>query len=395
MMMIKSPKQTKLSISIAVPVGLLLVFVFWSTLTSSSRRSTAAATGALKPVAVHDAKKSAHTPSARQSRPFVAPKPFPNSPLEPQPVPYQSLLTIDPTLSVSPYEYRWRGARQPWFTQKLKQKVPQVVIPGDHICFVHIGKTAGSTIGCALGFILHCGDATTPLQVLPGNLPQRTTKLIHNDANDCADDMPNYLFVVRNPIARVQSAYPYDRPNYLQEPNAEPQLWQLYTGCRFWTLNDLINQGLDSEGAASDSCKAMAFHTIRGNEYHGNHLYYNYQYYLNQINQGNSGKMWVIRTEHMVGDWNEIEQMLEPTTFQATTDDFAAKNVGAKTAADDQPLSANAKHLLCYALCREIQAYKNILRRAVNLTPSQVEESLQDLYESCPDQAYVDACEFP
>ena len=45
------------------------------------------------------------------------------------------------------------------------------------ICFVHVGKTAGSTMACYLGFQYSaCRDR---MRVLPGHLPQYTTNLIH------------------------------------------------------------------------------------------------------------------------------------------------------------------------------------------------------------------------
>ena len=168
--------------------------------------------------------------------------------------------------------------------------------------------------------------------------------------------------------------------------------------CRFWTLHDLIHRGLDPQGDASATCKALAYHYIRGNAWHGNHVFFNYEYYMDQINQGKSGQLLVIRTEHMVDDWNGIEQRLATGSSSswnaATADDFAAKNVGSnKNAADEAPLNERATQLLCWSLCREIQVYKKILQRASNLTPDQVEESFQELYQTCPNQAAKRSCD--
>ena len=43
--------------------------------------------------------------------------------------------------------------------------------------------------------------------------------------------------------------------------------------------------------------------------------------------------------------------------------------------------------MLCAALCHEIQIYKTILQRAINLNASDYEQSLQELAATCPIQA--------
>ena len=88
--------------------------------------------------------------------------------------------------------------------------------PEQQICLVHVGKAGGSTLGCMLGFSLHCDDNTaaaadanstiaeendggggggeeendktkTSQLQLKGLLPIATTHVFHRGVNDCAD----------------------------------------------------------------------------------------------------------------------------------------------------------------------------------------------------------------
>ena len=47
---------------------------------------------------------------------------------------------------------------------------------------------------------------------------------------------------------------------------------------------------------------------------------------------------------------------------------------------------------MCGALCNEIQVYKDILRRAINLDEDDVAASLEELKEVCPVEAKHSSC---
>lgn len=128
-----------------------------------------------------------------------------------------------------PFYRRWPQAEMPEFAVKqVNYDVPRE----DSICFVHVGKTAGSTVGCYLGFAHHCNNTT----MLEGNLPKITTHLFHNDVDNCYDDASYYLFVVRDPIERARSAFYYNRP----DDDCNDIDWQsyetYYKECPFFTF---------------------------------------------------------------------------------------------------------------------------------------------------------------
>lgn len=55
-------------------------------------------------------------------------------------------------------------------------------------------------------------------------------------------------------------------------------------------------------------------------------------------------------------------------------------------------LGDSSKVILCHVLCNEIQVYKDIIRRAVNLNREDVTNSMEDLRKTCPKEAIEDLC---
>jgi len=296
-----------------------------------------------------------------------------------------------PDKPLSFYEQRWPRYNLPTWASKpyfFRKEVPK------RICLVHVGKAGGSSLGCSLGFQLHCNkEMKYPL----GLLPSYTTNLMHNDVTDCPMDMDYYLFSVRDPLERIRSWYVYDKR----------KLGKLRYDCNFWKLNDLAELGLKQN--ASERCIHRAQRAIQGLEKFGNHAYHNYRYendclllfpsrdvshfvslhryYLNQV--PSNATVAVIRTEHMLEDWNSMERLLGSKYVVKM---LPERNINSYTNPDEKYLTDDAKKLLCAHLCDEIQVYKELLRKAVNLRPEQVDQSMQELRKTCPIQADIPAC---
>ena len=111
----------------------------------------------------------------------------------------------------SPYEQIWVNSRLPHWAQKQHsmRDIEDEILPSERICFVHVGKAGGSSVGCSLGFSLHCTNSSGPME---GLLPHRTTRMFHADTYDCYDDSAFFLFVIRDPLKRIQSDFLYERP---------------------------------------------------------------------------------------------------------------------------------------------------------------------------------------
>ena len=283
---------------------------------------------------------------------------------------------VDP----SPYELRRPDKSLPDWAKKARDRASAAVPKEKQLCFVHCGKTGGSSIGCSLGFQLHCdfNDHRVQHSVLAAS----TTHTVHSNINDCPQDTQNYLISVRNPLDRLLSVFVYERPSVEDGffTNKEQNRLQIYRECGFRTLNELAEQGLAPEGTASPVCKKRASEYVQGLQRFGYHAFFNYQYYLKELRLAESAKLFVIRNEHMVDDWNRIESILGGT--QVVQKLSHVNSSDGKRLEGDRILSERARHLLCEALRDEIQAYKTILHQAVNLNKQDVQSSLQDLQAS-------------
>ncbi|KAL7464941.1 hypothetical protein ACHAXS_006723 [Conticribra weissflogii] len=292
----------------------------------------------------------------------------------------------------SPYEKLHFKSSLPWWAKKgtrLRNFVPP---KGNEMCFVHVGKTAGSSIGCALGFRLHCNYEKGTRPYLPGRLPKSVTHLFHQAVYDCPINTSYYLFVVRDPLARSRSAFVYGRPDKDGNSPHEHQvdnLNRLYNECPFQTLNDLARFGLKEDGFASEQCKSRAVGMMRGIGRFENHHFFNYQYYLESIPK--DGNILVIRTEHMEQDWINLERGLGGQIMSNIT--FPRDNTNQKEPRD-LILGDEERILLCRELCQEIMVYKKILRMALNIDDEAYETSINELREVCPTEADAVKCSF-
>ena len=325
----------------------------------------------------------------------------------------------------SPYEERWPDFYLPgWATKWLSPRDGPPVPDNKRVCFVHVGKTAGSTIGCALGFPLHChGTHWHP----DGVLPHYTTNVLHSNVNDCPLDAAYYLVTLRDPVARIQSWFLYE----------QSALAPLRDDCPFATLQDLALKGLQKNSKeSSQKCQDRAKRAITGEQRFGYHNAHHYAYHMAQIPFNAS--IAAIRSEHMVQDWNAMEVLLGGKADSVT--EFPRKNVGVlvrsspsqaspgegrhshshsssnsnshssnsnssnsssnsnsnttPSLVDPRYLSPEARRLVCFYLCDEIQGYKQLLHRAINLQPRDVAISMNELRVSCPHEADVAACPY-
>lgn len=299
---------------------------------------------------------------------------------------YYEVARIPGNRSASTYETLWPGYK----LYRWAGKTPDFdgVRPpvGRAVCFVHVGKTAGSTVGCALGFRLHCRNT----RHLPGQLPEAATNMFHGDVYDCPSTSNFYLFVMRDPLARLRSAFVYGR---MFENKGEGAMAQrsskLFTQCAFSSIDELASSGLMENGDASEECKQRARDMVRGNELLVFHTYYNYQFHLEMI--PHDSNILVIRNEHMEEDWTNVERMLGGTPEKNLT--FAHANSRQKEARD-LILGDRERRRLCHELCVEIQYYKMLLRLALNINKTQYQTSIKELQASCPYEARLKQCDF-
>jgi hypothetical protein len=295
---------------------------------------------------------------------------------------------------VSPYKHHWPDNHLPyWATKKINYNIPR-----EHeICFTHVGKAGGSTLGCSLGFSLHCHnneddddgkDSAAQMEdlLLPSSLLSKlTTHAFHKDVYDCNDDSAYFLFVIRDPISRARSAFNYDRSKWAKKLKSH----HFYYKCPFYHMEDFVQNGLREQGGASERCKRRALDAIQGvdgSDFQPDHWYYNYQYYFEAIPPDSN--ILVVRNEHMEEDIRGIEDLLGSHEEERLTL-RKAMNTNSRADKADLYLSDESISILCHALCNEIQVYKKILRRALNMSQDQLRASLTELEATCPSEAAI------
>jgi len=297
----------------------------------------------------------------------------------------------------SPYEQIWINSRLPRWATKSEQftKIEDSITPGERICYVHVGKAGGSSVGCSLGFQLHCTNTSQPME---GLLPQRTTRMFHADTYDCHDDSGFFLFVVRDPVKRIQSDFLYERPfSEVQLKNQFPEYYErrkhFYMDCKWRTMEEFVKYGLKKP--KSDTCKARAYNALWGTKHYPCHFYFNYQFHLEGLPQ--NAKILVIRNEHLINDWNGVEEFIGGKKDIIPPNQTLAVMNKSQKDESDKYLSDESKQIVCRELCNEIVNYKKILKRALNLNKDDLRETLEELRQQCPEYADVKEgeCPFP
>jgi hypothetical protein len=297
----------------------------------------------------------------------------------------------------SPFEMLWPGLKLPSYMFKDRQYDIESVPADKKVCFVHVGKTAGSTVGCSIGFNLHCESKVQA----PGVFPQYATNMFHAQMYDCDDASAFFVFVVRHPLDRWISSFNYDNPSkdwerFRREYGDKHFHYRhkLYAECPFSTVDD-IGKALSAESNVTAVCKGRAEASIKGTDHFGCHHYFNYQFHLEAIPK--NAKIMTLRTEHLMEDWNSVEYNLGGVekVFGLNNTVISHNNVNLASDEKSKYLSHESKRLICAKLCNEIQNYKKILRLSINLSEEQVQESVDELGLGCPKEAFATTCNDP
>jgi hypothetical protein len=147
------------------------------------------------------------------------------------------------------------------------------------------------------------------------------------------------------------------------------------------------------------TCRQRAWAAILGERKFGDHNYYNYAYYRKEMEQLAHSKstiipqMLVLRTEHLEQDWNHLERLLSTknatVSSTPTTSTVRVLNQGNDDKHNELSIVQSNKQAmqnLCSALCEEIQVYIYFLKNAMNLSPFEVSQSMNELQQTCPDE---------
>jgi hypothetical protein len=288
-------------------------------------------------------------------------------------------------------------------------------------CVVHVGKTAGGTLSCRLGSWLakNCKKQTNQR---PSVLRHHVLGKIHKNRDfGCMkrngrqrSELPAvWLFTLRHPLDRIVSWFHYEHLHLNHVSETISNRPALYDDC-FDDMNDLAQIGLkqaweyntnaetqperESDPKVSPKCAKRAWNAITGKVGYEYHNFYNYRYYRDWVDHlmfPTDYTILVIRSEHLEEDWIRLEELYNHK--QGTTnmivkggkDNYFANVQRHKS---NSSLSPDSYLNICRALCEEIQIYSFLLKRAINLTPQQLRQSMDELHAKCPQ---MKKCENP
>ncbi|KAK1740159.1 hypothetical protein QTG54_009109 [Skeletonema marinoi] len=229
-----------------------------------------------------------------------------------------------------------------------------------HMCFVHLGKTGGSSITCSLPPKIQksgIGSSGCSSQDNAANqnntssaLSQAIIERVHLLPAPAQNPrFDSFLVTVRNPLERIISWYYYLHPNYPPQklPHHRNRCYNYQEFYQCWpTIQNLTEIGLqrvpdnyyknwtkyNQTQTETDKCIQLAWDTISG-IHHCWHNYWNFERTYSplllsllqqpaapQPNNKTLGRqeLFVIRTEYISKDWASIETMLQPPVNSTT-----------------------------------------------------------------------------
>jgi hypothetical protein len=142
------------------------------------------------------------------------------------------------------------------------------------------------------------------------------------------DEYDEWILLVRDPIARIQSWWTYDHPdNFLYRKDYTgfpfqsknwPRLFECYP-----TLDEFATKGLALTTPPLDECQSLAQMTVplRGASFLTGiqHMRFNFERYYTELLNADDKHLYVIRAEHMLNDMLSINSELGDTPSPTLT----------------------------------------------------------------------------
>ena len=210
-----------------------------------------------------------------------------------------------------------------------------------------------------------------------------------------------FIVTIRHPIDRLISWFLFSHTK-----NRDIKAWRNAThvyNC-YNELNDLATFGLSSssqnDNKTNNNCQQIAYNCIIGNDYLCEHMFFNYEFYIGDILKYHKDKdIFVLRTNTFDEDWERINDLLSNDNTQNNNKNNAS-TFGKKTyrgknytaGVTNKTISAIGLQNVCRVLCDEIQLYKTLLQRAVNLNKFDRLISFNELNDTCPIQTLEGTC---
>ena len=301
----------------------------------------------------------------------------------------------------------------------------------DNIMFVHVGKAGGNTLRVL--FKVYCqsdrhridkGCNDSPDSMLSDQVAGFmhsnfiTFKSSMNyskaasspDTNKGIANAEAFLFSLRNPVDRAMSWYHYEHPqsclhntatriachtaiDIANDPRTETALF--FQTC-FPSQHDFVAAFNRTGGSAlQQACNYLARRVIQGKavksrETRGfkprqgfKHISYNMRYYLNlTLDLFPDRDVLVVRTENMWDDLKDLDLKLGGYGIFGEREGYQDSH-GSETYKKKDALSVEEYGLICCALRDEMELYRQLLERAINLDAAAKETTIVDTAKRC------------
>ena len=270
------------------------------------------------------------------------------------------------------------------------------------IMLVHVGKAGGSTL--LRSFYQNQWQSGNQLQRTPILLP---ICHMHACTNKTLFKATTLLFVVRNPVDRMISAYKFSHPDNcitydrVRKMNVSNDIWgchmpvyakQWYHECAP-TLEQFANSPFDASTSSSYCRQSIRGMISGGTERYrkqSTHAYFNYAHYRNVTIQRLESQLekkkkeiFVIRTEHLWQDASSLDIQLNGTGNYNTTDRKNVTHGSENYHEHTSTLSKLGYERICCMLIDEINVFEDILYRGENLSMKDKIDTIREVERKC------------
>jgi len=296
--------------------------------------------------------------------------------------------------------------------EEIDDTVPSLqTIQNRTIMLAHIGKAAGSTLLRSF----------YQSQWQPGNKLQRTPILLpichmHACTNKTLFKATSLLFVIRNPVDRMISAYKFSHPDNcitydkVRKMNISNDIWgchmpvyakQWYHQCAP-TLEQFANSPFDASTSSLYCRQSIRGMFSGGNERYrkqSTHAYFNYAHYRNMTIQRLESQLdtekvkkkeiFVLRTEYLWQDASSLDILLNGTGKYNTTTNKNITHGSEYYHKHTSTLSNLGYERICCMLIDEIDVFEDILYKGENLSLKDKINTIRDVERQCGISRYA------
>lgn len=207
-----------------------------------------------------------------------------------------------------------------------------------------------------------------------------------------------YIISLRDPLARSISAFTYEHLDNVKArgETMSPLAEEAKTEAKkcFPTLETFVDYIGDDASSydydyhqsqiVSSNCTNLARAVIDGKVRRFNHFFFSFEKIRSFI-PGDNPLIFVTRQEHLWYDWKKINFLLgQASDMLIPGDDSNARDLSKLNQPVTRELSDKGKERLCKALKNEYDGYIKILQEAINLSDSDVQETLDEIKTTCP-----------